>query len=181
MSNTIKCLLVSALCILISGCGFLPRRASDLPAPLHTLNVLSDTPNNALTIQITRLLKSLSVTLTNKPTFNGYTLNIRNIQFTSNKPSITTSNQAVNLTYSLSMTYSLTHTRCQPILPSQTLRVNHTLMLNANQIYTSNASQWLKQTMIQNLTTLLYAHLTSQDTKKAVNACRSAIHNSRTH
>jgi len=163
----IALLLLSLL--LLSGCGFQPRQASDVPPQLHTLTLQSSKPYGNLTTQVKAMLRSLDITLVKRHEQSPYTLHIISITFSQSNPPITTTSLATTETYSLTVNIKLTSRSGKMIIPEKMISASRSISQNASQVYTPGAATLAKQELQRDVISKLYYLLTSNNTRKALN------------
>jgi LPS-assembly lipoprotein len=164
---------LSFLCLLLSACGFHLRSQRSLPAQLHNVYFSSKNSSIALNSDITSLLKSLNVTLAPNASKAPITLLVSNYRYAHRQPSITTSNQAITFTYSLSINYQLLKSDQTPITASRTLSVSYDQMMNANQIYLNNNAPTVERRLQKEIVNILYDQLISQRLKDTLSMKKS--------
>lgn len=164
----IKWILISLIAFLVSGCGFHMRTLQQLPAPLHRIYLTSNNSNLVLNSEVQSQLAGLGVVFVNQASKAPVTLELSNYQFTHDQPSITTSNQAITYTYTLSINYELRSASNKILLPSRKISIASQQIMNANQIYTNSAGPLIQQRLQKQIADLLYDQLTDKQTAVAL-------------
>lgn len=168
MSRWVKQILIIGLCSVLAACGFHPRRASDVPAPLHTLHLQTRTPYNPLVTETTDMLKALDVKLVSLPTQANYTLRLDKINFHQSIPSITTTSLAVTLTYTLSVEVQLLDAKSHRIVIEKRLSSKRSISQNASQVYTPGTATLVIQALRRDIVSQLYYLLVSNKTRSGL-------------
>lgn len=166
--HTIQWILIILCFSFLSGCGFRPRQAADVPPELHTLTLKTERPYSGLVTQIKSMLRSLNITLVNQTSQAPYTLNITNINFDHSNPPVTTTSLAVTLTYSMSATVQLVSRNGKILIPARTLSATRSISQNPSQVYTPGTATLAKQELRRDITSKLYYLLTSNNTRRAL-------------
>lgn len=160
-----RILLVLLSLALLSGCGFHPRRAADIPPQLRTLHLDTSQPYSQFITQLKGMLQALNIKLVKQA---PYTLKIISISFTQDDPSITTTALAVTITYTLSVRLRLLSSSGKAIIPDRTLSTSRSISQNTNQVYTPGTATLAKQELRRDLISQLYYLLTANDTRNAL-------------
>jgi len=160
-----KILSIVIFSLLLVGCGFHLRSAQDFPSQIRLLNLQTPNPYSTFTTNLTALLKSMDVKLTKTA---PYTLKISNVTFNNPQPSVATTTEAVTYTYSLMITYSI-EKHGKAIFGPISLSASQGVIMNVNQIYSSNSTSLVHRELERNVITLLYNSLISDNAKKALN------------
>jgi len=166
-SNNMSLILVM-LCLLLSGCGFSLRHASDIPPELQTLALQTQKPYSGLVVQIKAMLQSLNIKLVKQPSQAPYTLKITNINFNQSNPPITTTTLAVTLTYSLSISVILMSRSGKIIIPNTRISAVRSISQNPSQVYTPGTATLARQELRRDITSKLYYLLTANNTRRAL-------------
>lgn len=149
---------------LCSSCGFHARSANDLPPELKTVSLKMPNIDSGFQEDIIRLLQTLDVTISPNASVS---IDISAFNFTHIDPDLTTTAQAVTYVYTMTLTFSVLKNNTV-IIPSKTLSVSRSIILNVNQVYTSGAALLAKHEMEKEMVNLLYFQLISQNTQHAL-------------
>lgn len=158
-------LLSTSLALLLTGCGFKPRSPEDVPPALRVLYLDSPNPYAPLTVQLERALKALKVRFVNSPHEAPVTLRIVSNAFTYTLPNIVNSGMAYTYSYRLFVTYELENAKGTIIYGPRRINISRSLLQNANQLYTPNATQLMKQEVTRTTVLLIYYDLISYHKK----------------
>ena len=158
--------IIASLMVTLSGCLLQPRSPNDIPPKLRTLYLDTPNPYSPLSVQLQRLLQSLNVHLTNSAETAPVTLHIMKSEWSDNIQAITYSGNATTYSYTLTTRFELLSRKGKPLIGPTSLRVTRSLIQNANQVYTPNATRLVKREMIRTMVTLIYNQLTSQQTRQ---------------
>lgn len=154
--------------LLLSSCGFHPRRAADIPAQLRTLYIQTKMPYSEFITRLKDMLQALDIRLTKYSNQAPYTLEIDSIHFQQSNPAITTTSLAVTITYSLSIKVSLTSKSGKKIISERALSASRSLSQNPSQVYTPGTATLAKQELRRDVISQLFYLLTSNETKNAL-------------
>ena len=158
--NVIICLATLLLC----ACGFHLRNHQALPHNLQQLNVQVEKNHNVLRYEVKQSLRALGVTLSHQPA--RYTLEITDIQFTHDNPSITSTTNATTYNYNLSLRFSLRKGKNHTIIAPKQISANEPLLLGSGQIYNETATNNVKQRLQDQLVSLLLEQLSTDELKR---------------
>ena len=165
-----KLLWVWVLSVLfLSGCGFHPRRSTDIPPQLRVLYVKTQQPYTPLITQLKAMLKSLNIKLAQRNTEAPYTLNITDIAFSQSNPPITTTTLAISFTYSLNVTASITDRDGKDLIPQKNLHASRYISQNASQVYTPGTATLVRQELNRDIISQIYYLLISNNLRRALN------------
>ena len=153
---------------LLSGCGFHPRRARDIPPSLHTLYLKTQNPYNPFITQLKALLTSLDIKLVKHHSQAPYTLNVINVVFSQSNPAITTTTLAVSFTYSLNVTIQINDRSGKAVTPLKTLHATRSISQNASQVYTPGTATLVKQELQHDIISQIYYVLVSNNLRKSI-------------
>lgn len=166
------------LCLSLTGCGFKFRSAREVPPQLHTVYLDTPNPYSRLTTRLSRILKSVNIHLAYSRQWSPVTLHIISNQMSDDIPTILYSGNATPYNYTLTTRFELLQSNGRIILPPNTLTLSDSLLHNANQVYTPEASKLIEQQLTYTMATLIYYHLISLDARKAL---QNALPNERNH
>lgn len=154
--------------LLLSSCGFHPRRASEIPPQLHTLYIETQQPYNPLITQLKDMLRSLDVNIVKKPAQAAYTLHIDKIAFSQSNPPITTTRLAVSFTYSLSVSVQISISKGKDVTRKKVLSATRSISQNASQVYTPGTATLARHELRRDIISQIYYLLISNDTRNAL-------------
>lgn len=154
---------------LIAGCGFHSQTLNDIPPQLRTVYLDSPNPYSQLSVQLRRVLTSLNVHLTKTAQAAPITLRIVDNTMTANVPTILYSGNAISYTYTLVTHIEITKWNGKLIYGPKRLSVSRSLLQNANQVYTPDASILVKRELTRTMVTLIYNQITALNTRKLLN------------
>ena len=162
-----KTLVIGLLLInlgLCSGCGFHARSVTDLPPSLKKISLEMPNIDAGFQTDVNRFLESLQITIDPNASL---VLNISAFNITHNDPGFTTTTQAVTYIYTMTLTFSILKNN-KVLIPPRTLSASRAVIMNVNQIYTSNTASLAKTELERELINLLYTQLISQNTHTAL-------------
>ncbi len=154
---------------LLTGCAFKFRSLNDVPPALRTLYLDTPNPYSPLTTQLKRVLKSVGIRLTETPQEAPVILRIIKNEWTYNIPPILASGYATTYSYTLTTTFELRKRLGKQLRSVNTFTVTRSLIQNANQVYTPNATQLMKRQITRTMVMLIYEHLTSKGVRCTFN------------
>ncbi len=159
------------LCItlLISGCGFQLRNSNDIPPKLRTLYFKSTNPYSQLSTRLQNLFKSLDVNLAKSPQNATIGLYVTKSTLTHSNPNIISTSYAQSYAFTLDVSAKLVNNRTGNIIAQQGFTATRSLLLNANQIYTSSSAGRIKRELNRDMTSMFYHWLTSGNIRTALN------------
>ena len=143
----------------LSACGFKLRSPSDISLHLSTLYIDAPNPYDPLVIQISQTLRALNVHLTKTRKVASAVLQITDIEWETVIPSLLCINNATTYSYTLSVNFIVETSDRLKIRRSKNLTLTHSLLQNANQIYTRNATCLMKLEMTRMMAMLIYNYL----------------------
>ncbi|OYK79809.1 hypothetical protein CbuD7E6568_07755 [Coxiella burnetii] len=143
----------------LSACGFKPRSPNDIPPQLRILYLDAPNPYDPLVVQLSRTLRALNVHLTQTREAAPVTLRIGHIGWETVIPTILYSSNATTYSYTLSVDFVVETQDGRTIKGPANLTLTRSLLQNANQVYTPNATRLMKQEMTRTMVTLIYNYL----------------------
>lgn len=162
-------LLVIISSLLISGCGFQPRRASSIPPQLRHLDIQTSKPYSEFITELSELLTSLDIQLSVNKKEAPYTLQVLNINYSQSNPPITTTSLAVTLTYTLSVNVRLIDRQNKNIIRKTLITASRSIAQNPSQVYTPGTATVIKQELRRDVTSKIYYLLIANNTRNALN------------
>ena len=162
--KSISISVIAALCCLLTACGFSPRSANNLSPDLHLIYIDTPNPDSPFIAQLERTLQSANVRLVNDIDDAPVTLHLTS-QWSYDIPTILNSGYATTYTYTFSTTYQLQTPTGTVITDPKNISVTRSLIQNANQVYTPEATELMKREITRTVVILLYHDLTSQNTR----------------
>lgn len=154
--------LVITASLLLLGCGYKFRNPSELPASFHHVYIQTDYPYNSLVTQLKQLFKAMRIDNANSAKHAHYTFEILDNHYEHDNPNITTSNQAITLTFRLIVRFQIKGRHNKVLFGPRTLIATRDVILNANQLFTNNISPVVKQQLDRRMTDLIFDQLISQ-------------------
>ena len=143
-------------CILCTGCGFELRSKNLFPTELDHLYYTSDKPYSTLSTQLIILFQSLGVHLQKNEKNTRFSVIISNDIFSYGRPEVVNASLPTNINFSQTATITIRDNLKNKIIASQSFTTNQSLTLNANQIYTSNANNMIKQELNREMVSIIY-------------------------
>lgn len=168
MKTILTLAICTAIALSLTACGFSPRSASDVPPSLHILYLDSPNPYSPLVVQLQRTLQSVDVHIVNTIDEAPVILRIITNDFYYHIPTILDSGDAVTYSYTVKVTYQLQTKTGENITAPKTISITRSLIQNANQVYTPNATQLMKREITRTVVILIYHDLLSQGTRQAL-------------
>ena len=145
----------------LSACGFKPRSPSDISPNLSTLYIDAPNPYDPLVVQLSQTLRALDVHLTKTRKVAPVVLQISNIGWKPVIPSLLYINNATTYSYTLSVDFIVETSDRLKIRRSKNLTLTRSLLQNANQVYTQNATRLMRLEMTRTMVILIYNYLIS--------------------
>lgn len=161
-------LIITLISTMLTGCGFAPRSQASFPASLHTLYFSPEKPYSPLTAQLKLLLRSMRVKIVEKTSEAPYSLLVSHDQFSYGRAEVVNANLPTTMNFVQTATISIQDNRTRHMVATNDFNTQQSLTLNANQIYTTNANDYMKQTLNREMTSLIYYWLTSKNIKNAL-------------
>ena len=177
-----KIFLLVVLCLVITGCYFHPRSPADFPPQLKTVYFAPERQFSTLAIQLRALLKSMNVTCVKNPADANYTLKITHDYFSYSRADVVDATLPSTMSFTQTANISVIDNRSTKVLAKQTFNTSNTVVLNANQVYTANSNDLIRQELNHNLISLIYYWLISTNTKNAIanaNNAKTVTHTAR--
>ena len=173
LKRWIKILVVISLAISLFGCGFHLRSPQELPANLTNLYLQIDNPYSNLAALLKRMFESLDIKVSKSPKHAKYVFQVITHRFEHDNPAITTSNQAVTLTYRLIVNFQIKTAGGKVVFGPRMLVASREVILNANQLFTNNVNPLVKQQLNRLMTNLIFNQLISDQAIKAMGGRRA--------
>lgn len=155
-------------CFALAGCGLHMRNRATFPAELNKIYLSDATPHTPLAIQLQELFHSMGSTLVTHPSQATFSVLVTHDHFTYNRPDVANSNLPTTMNYSQSAKIDIKYNPHDSIIASQSFVTSRSLTLNAGQIYTTNANDLMRRELTQNLISVIYYWLVSENTKDAL-------------
>lgn len=169
MKLTAKVIVLLALCMALTACGFHFRNNKRLPTQFHTLYYTSKHPNSNVALSLQRLLESMDIHLVDSPSKARYSLSVDDDQLSTSSPALINSSLPTTITTALTVSLSIKNNRTHRVVTSNTFSASQDLLLSANQIYMPHTNNVLKQTLNQRIQINIFYWLTSKDMQKLLN------------
>jgi len=153
----------------LTGCGFHPRSAADIPPQLKDIYLNTKNPYSAFTTELKNMLRSLDITLAKTRLDAPYTIKINNYKFLQSNPAITTTSLAVTFTYSITLQISIFNHTGKQILGPKSLGTSRSIVQSPSQVYTPGTSTLIRQELRRDIISQIYFVLASENTRHALN------------
>jgi len=164
----IKLTVLLGIGLSLSACTFHPRSPMTIPTQMQTLYLESDNPYSPLNVALRRYLAALQIHWVKKPTAAPLSLHILRVDWEETTYPLLYSGNATTYNYTLHVTLSLETRDSKTIAGPHTLSISRALTKNVNQIYTPNASIFMKQELIKTMVVLIYYYLISDQVRHAL-------------
>lgn len=178
-----KLLLMLLLCTGISGCYFHPRSPADFPTQLKPLYFAPERDYSTLAIQLRALFNSMNAAQVKNASLAVYTVKITHDYFSFSRADVVDATLPSTMLFTQTATVSVIDNHSNKVLAKQTFTTSNSVTLNANQVYTANSNDLIRQELNHNLISLIYYWLISTNTKNAIatnaNHPKTASHSSR--
>ena len=161
-------LIILLLVTALTGCGFRPRSAADIPPQLHPVYLSTRNPYSAFTTELRAMFKSLHIGLAKSRFSAPYTIKISHYRFTQSNSTITTTTLAVTFTYETTLDISILDPTGKRIAGPKTVSAVRSLVQTASQVYTPGSVTLVKQELRPDVISHIYYFLVSGDTKTAL-------------
>ena len=164
----IALLLIMGFCFLSAGCAFQLRSKSMISSELYQLYFLPEKPYSELSTQLNTLFRSLGIVLVKKESQAHFSLIITNDLFSYSRPDVIDASLPATLNFLQSAHVEIRDIRTHKMVAAQEFTVNHSLTLNANQIYTADANDLIREKLNREIVSLIYYWLISSQTKDSI-------------
>lgn len=161
-------LLMIGLCFLSAGCTFQLRSKAMISSKLYQLYFLPEKPYSELSTQLNTLFRSLGIVLVKKKSQAHFVLVITNDLFSYSRPDVVDASLPATLNFLQTAHVEIRDTHTNKMVAAQEFTVNHILTLNANQIYTSDANDLIREKLNREIVSLVYYWLISSQTKDSI-------------
>lgn len=168
-------LALIVFCCALSGCGFRPRSSAEVPEALKVLYLDTPNPVSPFSVQLARTLNAVHIRLVNEPKDAPFILRILESGWQYDIPNMIYSGNAISYSYTFRVRYTLQKRSGEFLFQPKTLTVSRSLIQNANQIYTPDATMLMKREITRTMVILLYNNLVSIKTRNLLNHIH-AIH-----
>lgn len=159
--------LVAATAMMLVGCGYQFRNPGELPAQFKQVTITSSQPYSQLVTSLKQLFKAMGIS-SHDAKHTQYTFDIIDTHYEHDNPNITTSNQAITLTFRLITRFQIKNRSGKVLFGPKTLVATRDVILNANQLFTNNISPVVKQQLSRRMTNLIFDQLISQQAHLAL-------------
>ncbi len=163
--------VIASLAVLLLGCGIQLRSPNELPAGLHSMYLQTSDPYSNLSNLLNRMFAALDVKMTKSPAKSSYIFEVIGSTFDHDNPAITTSNQAITLTYRLVLVFQVKQGG-KVVFGPRSLTATREVILNANQLFMNNVNPLVKQQLDRRMTDLVFDQLISEQAIKAMGGPR---------
>jgi len=159
--------LISCLCL--TACYFHPRSLSSYPKSLQTIYLDSEKPYSALTVDLTSLMKSFNTVFVKKPSDTRLTVRITHDYFSYTRAEVLDTTLPSTMSFGQSATVSIIDNQTKKVLETKDFKTATSITLNANQLYTANSNDLIRQQLNRDIVSLIYYWLTSDDLINTIN------------
>lgn len=156
------------ICLMLTGCGFHLRAASDFPSALKQLYFSSDSSYSRLSVELLTLFQAAKLHLVKKQSQTRFSLIVTRDHFAFSRPDIVNLSLPTNINFLQSVNIEIHDNVTHKTIASNYFEVDRSLTLNASQIYTATSNDAVRQELNRELATLIYYWLTSTNIKKAL-------------
>ena len=165
--NPLKLLLILSFCLITSACSFVPRSKNAFPDELNRIHFSPSKPDSALSTQLNALFRSMDVKVVKNNAPAPFSIVVTNDNFSYGRPDIVDSTLPTTISFSQSAHIAIENSK-GAMVAEQPFITTQTITINANQIYTSDANELVRQALNQQMVTLIYYWLISFNTKAAL-------------
>ncbi|MDF1761631.1 MAG: hypothetical protein P1U40_13950 [Coxiellaceae bacterium] len=163
--------VIAGLAVLLISCGIQLRSPDELPAGLRSMYMQTPDPYSNLSNLLNRMFAALDIKMTKSPTKAGYIFEVIGSTFDHDNPAITTSNQAITLTYRLVLVFQIKQGG-KVVFGPRSLTATREVILNANQLFMNNVNPLVKQQLDRRMTDLVFDQLISEQAIKSMGGPR---------
>ncbi|MDF1655283.1 MAG: hypothetical protein P1U34_09245 [Coxiellaceae bacterium] len=171
LKQWLRLTVIASLSLLLIGCGIHFRSPDELPAGLRSMYLQTSDPYSNLSNLLTRMFAALDIKMLKNSAKADYVFEVIGTTFDHDNPAITTSNQAITLTYRLLLIFQIKRDGKVVFGPRQ-LTATREVILNANQLFMNNVSPLVKQQLDRRMTDLVFDQLISGEALKAMGGPR---------
>lgn len=150
--------IISVICLLLSGCGFHLRSAADFPASLKTLHLISKNVNAAITSELRRQLIASGVSLTSNPNA-PYTLSLMNSHINTKLPTVFDSNAASIVIYTITVSSMKLTNQKHKALIDTSIMARQSVVYNVNQVGTAVITPLMRRTLTRQVVNSIFNRL----------------------
>ncbi|MDF1796805.1 MAG: hypothetical protein P1U63_09740 [Coxiellaceae bacterium] len=166
-----RLIVIASLSIIIAGCGIHFRSPDELPAGLRSMYLQTSDPYSNLSNLLNRMFAALDIKMAKSPDKADYIFEVIGTTFDHDNPAITTSNQAITLTYRLLLIFQIKQGG-KVVFGPRSLTATREVILNANQLFMNNVSPLVKQQLDRRMTDLVFDQLISEQAIKSMGGPR---------
>ena len=134
MKNIIRWLLIFALAVIVSACGFHLRGREPLPASLQTIYIQTNQPYSSFTRELHQTLNTIGVTIAQDAKTAPIILQIVNDNLVQQMMSVGASGQTTTYVLTYTVSYQLLDRNGVTVLPTQTAIVHRDYSASTNQL-----------------------------------------------
>lgn len=164
----ITAVFVMAFCLMCVSCGFQLRSATALPVELNHIYFSTDKPYSSLATQLKLLLQQPFNRLVKKQSGARFSVVVSNDIYSYSRPDVVNASLPTTLNFLQTATISINDNITHKTIASQVFRTGQSLTLNANQIYTADNSDFIRQELVHTMVSLIYFWLISSNTQDAL-------------
>lgn len=158
-------IVIAFFCVILSACSFEPRTSATFPAELNPVYFSSDSPYAALSVELNRSLRSLNIQLAKQPTHARFSIVVSNSHFIFSRPDIVDTNLPTTLNFLQTATIAIEDNHNHTTVVSKSFSASQLITLDANQNYTADKNNLMRQALSRRLVSLIYYWLISSNTK----------------
>lgn len=163
-------LFLILFCVLSASCAFHLRSKSMISSELYQFYFSPEKPYSELTTQLKSLFRSLSLMIVKNKSQARFSLIVSNDLFSYSRPAVVDASLPTTLNFAQTAHIEIQDNHMHQSVASQEFSVTQSLTLNANQIYTADANNLIRQELNRQIVLLVYYWLMSSQTKDAIHA-----------
>ena len=149
--------------LVLTGCYWHIRNASEVPSELKVLYLNTENVQSQFRIQLLDLMDSMHITLAKTPEAAPFTLKAYHYQLTHDNPRVATTNVGITYTYTIMVTVSITSADGKVIAGPRVISATRQITVNVNQIFTINSTSVFQAELQREAVNLIYYWLTSDE------------------
>ena len=169
MIKQLKFFWILLFCLTISACGFQMRSAADFPSSLRPLYFSSVRPYSLLSVNLRELFNAMHAPLTKTANDARFSIFISQDHFIYSRPDTVDATLPTSIGFSQIATINIQDNQTKKTLLTKKFTTSDSLTLNANQIYTANSNDLMRQELNHEMISLIYYWLISKNTTDVLN------------
>lgn len=175
LKNGSVILVLLSLILTLTACGFKLRSQAGFPPQMQTLYLNAEDPYGLFETSLRQTLQASGVKLTDSPAAAPVTLNLPRTVLDTDNTTFGGSNEARVFDVTYRVAYSLTDSNGRVIVPMTEIVTSRSLILNANQLLTSNDQlMMLSQEMQRETISKMRDRLSSRQVREALTGTSQA-------